>query len=117
MHQMAWHWHPRGCENVFFELGVGMTAGKGLVRRVLAGVGLWVLAMGLPVVTAQSTGSQSQAPTKPRSSEEIPDAPSTVQPPTAKPAAEPEAAPAHPQNATPPGSSSTSEPSSSEPAA
>jgi len=94
-----------------------MTAEKGLVRAVLAGVVLFVLAVGLPVVMAQSTASQSQAPAKPQSSQDIPDAPSTVQPPPAKPTPEPEAAPANPPNATRPDSSSTSEPSPSEPAA
>jgi VWFA-related protein len=86
-----------------------------LVRRVLAGVGLFVLAAVVPVVVAQSTGSQSQAPAKPQSSQDIPDAPSTVQPPAPKPTPEPEAAPGNPQNAAPADSSSTSEPSSKEP--
>ncbi len=114
---MAWHWHPRECGSVFFEVGVGMRAEKGLVRRILAGVGLFVLAVGVPVIVAQSSGSQSQVPAKPQSSQDIPDAPSTVQPPPPKPTPEPEAAPVNPQNATPPDSSQTSQPSTSEPSA
>jgi hypothetical protein len=100
-----------------------MTAEKGVVGRVLAGFGLLVLGIAVPVAVAQSTGSQSQAPAKPQSAQDIPDAPSTVQPPAPKPTPEPEAAPANPQNATPPDSSSTSappagtEPATSEPSA
>ena len=92
-----------------------MTAEKGIVGRVLAGFGLLVLGIAVPVAMAQSTGSQNQAPAKPQSSQDIPDAPSTVQPPVPKPTPEPEAAPTNPQNAAPPDSSSTSEPTTSEP--
>src|SRR5215469_511598 len=114
MHQMAGHWHPRRSGSVFFEVGVGMTAEKGVFGRVLAGFGLIVLGIAVQVAIAQS-GSQNQAPAKPQSSQDIPDAPSTVQPPASKPTPDPEAAPANPQNAAPPDSSSTSEPSTSEP--
>jgi len=92
-----------------------MTAEKGVVGRVLAGFGLLVLGIAVPVAMAQSAGSQSQAPAKQQSSQDIPDAPSTVQPPAPKPTSEPEAAPANPQNAAPPDSSSSSEPSTTEP--
>src|SRR5215831_4461916 len=94
-----------------------MRAEKGVVGRVLAGFGLLLLGVVVPVAVAQSTGSQNQAPAKPQSSQDIPDAPSAVQPPAPKPTPEPQAAPANPQNAAPPDSSSTSEPPSSEPVA
>lgn len=74
----------------------------GLVLGVLAG----------PVM-AQSSGNQSQPPANSQS-QEIPDAPSTVQPPAPKPAPEPEAAPPSRQSSepsqAPPGDSSSTEP-------
>lgn len=45
------------------------------------------LALATPAVQAQSSGTQNQqAPAKPQSTDDIPDAPSTVQPPAPKPA-------------------------------
>lgn len=91
-----------------------MTAGKGVVGRILAGLSLLILGISVPVAIAQSSGTQSQAPAKPQSSQDIPDAPSTVQPPAPKP--EPELPPAAPQNAAPPASSSSGEGAAQQPA-
>lgn len=82
-----------------------MTVGKGVVGRILAVLGLLILGIAVHAALAQSNGSQNQAPAKPQSSQDIPDAPSTVQPPAPKP--EPQPAPTAPQNAAPPESSSS----------
>jgi len=50
------------------------------------------LPLGIPAMQAQSSGGQSQPPATSQPAEEIPDAPSTVQPPTPRP--EPAPAPA-----------------------
>jgi VWFA-related protein len=92
-----------------------MTGGMGVVGRVLAGFGLCILGIAIPVAVAQSSANGSQAPAKPQSSQDIPDAPSTVQPPAPKP--EREAPPAAPQNATPPESTSSGEHPGEPPAA
>src|SRR5579859_3251052 len=95
MHQMGLDWHPTEGENGFF-LGVfrmtePMIAVKALFGRsdMLWGR-LFALALGLamavPALQAQSgSQNQQQPPAKPQSTEDIPDTPSTVQPPAPKP--------------------------------
>ena len=74
-----------------------------------------VLALAVPVLQAQSNGNQSQQqpPTSSQSKEDIPDTPSAVQPPPAKPAQSPIATPGTRQSNEPaatPNSSESSEP-------
>src|SRR5579864_1881699 len=71
-----------------------------------------VLALAVPALQAQSgSQNQQQAPAKPQSTEDIPDTPSTVQPPVPKPAPKMEAPPPVSQQTTEPAST----PESSEP--
>ena len=94
-----------------------MTAGKALFGQSDM---LWgrlfalalLLALAVPALQAQSgSQNQQQAPAKPQSTEDIPDTPSTVQPPVPKPAPKMEAPPPVGQQSTEPAST----PESSEP--
>jgi len=68
-------------------------------KRTLLGVtlalalGLGVQAFAVPALQAQSADSQSQPPATSQSNQDIPDAPSTVQPPPPKPVAPPQQEP------------------------
>src|SRR5579863_7678843 len=88
-----------------------MRVATGLMWRDLAAIGLVLGVLTAPVV-AQSSGNQNQPPANSQS-QDIPDAPSTVQPPAPKPLPEPEAAPPNRQNSEPsqasPGNSSSTE--------
>ena len=100
------------------KLKVGRGPHFSFVMRQASLAALTLILVTGPLLLAQS--SQSQNPSSPPSnaqSQDIPDAPSTVQPPSPKPAPEPEAAPPRPQgsepeespskNSNPDGSSST----------
>src|SRR5579872_238516 len=102
------------------KLKVGRGPHFSFVMRQASLAALTLILVTGPLLLAQS--SQSQNPSSPPSnaqSQDIPDAPSTVQPPPPKPAPEPEAAPARPQGSEPeespsknsnPDSSSSTEP-------
>lgn len=96
MHQMAGFKHPKGCtadfltnEGFMASMNGNFTAQKIMRNRLI----LLFLAVSLSItLQAQSTGGQtSQSPGNHQSSQDIPDAPSSVQPPSAKlPAATPD---------------------------
>jgi VWFA-related protein len=93
---------------------------RGLYSFAASRLGLvaiaWVIVVGMSAAQAQSGGAQGQAqgqtpnqpqnPAKSQSSQDIPDAPSAVQPPAPKPAPEPETPP-KPRQTPNPGQSST----------
>ena len=88
-----------------------MRVATGLMWRDLAAIGLVLGVLTAPVV-AQSNGNQNQPPANSQS-QDIPDAPSTVQPPAPKPLPEPEVTPPSRQSSepsqAPPGNSSSTE--------
>src|SRR6266498_370473 len=104
MHQTGWNRHPKGCSEQFIGTREPMMPMGGLERgRNLPGFAVIVLALSFALPGyAQSNETQGKTPSS-QTPQEIPDAPSTVQPPPPK-AAPAEAAPASGQ-ASPPDSS------------
>src|SRR5579864_2179060 len=89
MHQIGMDWHPTGCWACFFR---ARPADEARMRRRTVGsfAGIWLLALSLallmaPAGLAQDGGNQqTQQPANPQAAPDVPDAPSTVQPPPPK---------------------------------
>jgi VWFA-related protein len=86
MHQIGLAWHPKRVRKLFFTRGPLNVSGGSGKRHSFSKIAaiLWLLTVLIEAPASRAQSAQAPPSTNPQSSEDIPDAPSVVQPPSPK---------------------------------